>query len=268
MRNWFKVAVSAAAVVIVAGTAVASAAPSSHALLQPANPHVRSGPLAAVDTATESKYTAIAPCRIVDTRVGGGPLSSGHGRSFYALGTAGFGTQGGAGCDIPTSATSVTGSIIAVGASANGYVKVFAYGASLPTASFLNYSHTTTLSASGTIPVVHSTHDFSVVTSGGTVNLVIQLTGYYVPPMWAEISSGATYVAGSRVASVSSLGTGTYQVDFDRNISGCAYSATAFFTGQIMNVEPRSGDANAVFIQSVDYNGNSVNSYFYLTVTC
>ena len=268
MQNWFKVVLSAAAVVIIAGTAAANATPTAHPLPQPANPHARSAPAAAVDSAVESKYTAITPCRIADTRLGGGAIASGHTRSFYALGNVGFGDQGGSACDIPSSATAVTGSIIGVNASSHGFVKVFAYGGSQPVASFLNYSNSVTLSASGTIPVVNGTRNFTVVTSGGTTDLVIQLTGYYVPPMWAEVGSSGALVKGSRVVAVTHVGTGSYQVDFDRDVTGCGYNATSYFFGTAMEVEPRSGDANAVFVGAADFNGTGVDTYFYLTVTC
>lgn len=245
MNRWSKIAVLGVGIALVATTA-ARAASAGHQ--QPANPHTRLAAGAAVDTATESKYTTIAPCRIADTRLGAGALTSGHARSFYALGNTGFGAQGGAACDIPNSATSVTGSIIAVGASASGYLKVYAYGASLPTASFLNYSHTVTLSASGTIPVVSGVRNFTVLASGGSTQVVIQLTGYFIPPTWVEVASDGSYVRGSRVVSLSHLGTGSYQVDFDRDVSGCGYVATSYFYGYTMEVEPRSGDANAVYV--------------------
>ena len=35
-----------------------------------------------------------------------------------------------------------------------------------------------------------------------------------------------------------------------------------------MEVEPRRGDAHAVFVAAADYNGTGVDTYFYLTVTC
>jgi hypothetical protein len=265
MTRWTKVVVLGVGIALVATTA-ANAAPTVH--LQPANPHAKLAPAAAVDTAGELKYTPIPSCRIVDTRLAGGALASGSSRSFYALGNTGFGAQGGVGCDIPAAATAVTGSIVALGASANGYFKVFAYGGSLPSGSFLNYNHSVTLGASGTIPVVSGTRNFTVLSVGGTTHLVIQLTGYYVPAMWAEISSSGDVAKGSRVVSTTHIGTGSYQVDFDRDVSGCAYNATSYFYGVTMEVEPRSGDAHAVFVGASDYNGTGVDTYFYLTVTC
>ena len=265
MNRWSKVAVLGVGVALIATTA-AAAAPTAH--LQPPNLHTNVVPAAAVDTATEAKYTPIPSCRIVDTRYAGGPLSSGGSRSFYALGNTGFGTQGGTACDIPTSATAITASIVALSASHNGYFKVFAYGGSLPSGSFLNYNKSLTLGASGTIPVVNGARNFTVLSEGGSVQVVIQVTGYFIPPMYAEVSSTGTVVHGSRVISVTHIGTGSYQVDFDRDVSACAYNATAYFYGTTMEVEPRSGDAHAVFVAASDYNGTGVDTYFYLTVTC
>lgn len=268
MNKWSKVVLGGVAIALTATTA-AYAAPAAH--LQPRAPHVRAHAVAAaaVDSATEAKYTAIAPCRIADTRVAGGALTSGHARSFYALGTSGFGGQGGESCDIPAAATAVTGSVIAAKATGTGYLKVFAYGASLPTASFLNFSKTLTLSASGTIPVsADGARNFTVLASGASTHVIIQLTGYYIRPTWAEIDAAGGYVAGSRVTSVSHLGTGSYQVDFDRDVSGCAYAATSFYFGNPMTVEPRSGDVHGVYVGATDSAGTTVDTQFYLTVTC
>ena len=269
MNNWLKAAVVGGALALVAGTAAATTTPSSPNRPQPATSHARAAvPAALVDTSAEAKYTPIAPCRIVDTRVHGGPIPANGTRSFHALGNASFTSQGGSACDIPASATAVTGSIISVNATGSGYLKAYAYGAAEPVPSFLNFVKTPILSASGTIPVTNSTYDFTVKVAEHPTQVVIQLTGYYIAPMWAEITSSGGEVRGSRVVSVTHIGTGTYQVDFDRNVSGCAYNATSYFFGTTMEVEPRSGDANGVFLAAADYNGTGVDTYFYVTVTC
>lgn len=268
MKNWSKVVLGGVAIALTA-TSAAHAAPAAH--LQPPAPHkhAHAVPAAAVDSAKEGKYTAIAPCRIADTRVTGGAISSGHSRSFYALGTSGFGAQGGESCDIPYSATAVTGSVIATKAKGSGYLKVFAYGASLPTSSFLNFSKTLTLSASGTIPITaYGTRNFTVLASGASTQVVIQLTGYYIPATWAEVNGTGGYVAGSRVTSTSQLSTGSYQVNFDRDVSGCAYQATSYSYGNVMLVEPRSGNARGVYVAATNKAGSLTDTQFYLTVTC
>ena len=148
-------------------------------------------PNALVDTTTESKYTPIAPCRIVDTRIPVA-LSPNATRSFHALGTGSFAGQGGAPCDIPSSATAVTGSIIATGAP----VRAISRSTDTAPRSPRRRSSTTLLadlSASGTIPVAGSTYDFTVKAFSHPTQVVIQLTGYYVRPMWAEVSSAGAW---------------------------------------------------------------------------
>ena len=50
-------------------------------------------------------YVPFPPCRIIDTRLGGGPLAAGQPRSFEVSGTENFAAQGGmeGGCGIPQS---------------------------------------------------------------------------------------------------------------------------------------------------------------------
>ncbi len=269
MQNWSKVVLAAATMVFVAGAAVAGASSTGHTSRQPANQHPQVAPHTSfVDTSVESKYTPIAPCRIVDTRIHGGAILANRARSFHALGSGNFGGQGGTSCDIPSAATAVTGSVTSLGATGSGYLKVWGYGATEPTASFLNYVKSPVLSASGTIPVSHSTYDFTVKAATHPTQVVIQLTGYYIAPMWAEVSSSGSLVHGSRVVSLTHIGTGSYQVDFDRDVTGCGYSATSYFYGVTMAVEPRTGDANAVFVAAADHTGTGADTYFYLTVTC
>jgi hypothetical protein len=279
MKRWFKVAAPVTALVFVAGITAghASASPTLQKHPQPAGQRSQPGaaehaqvitPSALVDTSVESKYTPIAPCRIVDTRLGGGAIANLSARNFHALGSGSFAAQGGTSCDIPFSATAVTGSVISADAPGSGYVKVYGYGAAEPTASFLNYVKTPLLSASGTIPVSDSTFDFTVKAFGKPTQVIIQLTGYYIRPMWVEVASNATYVQGSRVTALSTLGTGLYEVDFDRNITGCAYTANSYTGGISVEVEPRVTNVNGVFLALEDSTGALVNAAFYLTVTC
>ena len=44
--------------------------------------------------------------------------------------------------------------------------------------------------------------------------------------LWAVVNQNGTLARGSRVTAVTWLGTGRYEVTFDRNVTGCAYIAT------------------------------------------
>jgi hypothetical protein len=282
LRKSFKVAALVSVGVLAVGTA-ANALPADlriptltghHAQpavqqLQPAGKHPMAvEPNSLVDSTVESKYTPIAPCLIADTRVAGGAIAANSARNFHALGNGSFAGQGGSSCDIPYSATAVTGSVTSFNATGTGDLKVYAYGGAHPTAAFLNYVTTPVLSASGTIPVADSTYDFTVKAYSASTQVVIQLTGYFIRPMWAEVGSGATFIQGSRTTAVSALGTGLYDVDFDRDISGCAYSANSYSAGVSVEVEPRVTNVDGVFVTLEGSTGALVSADFYLTVTC
>jgi hypothetical protein len=277
MNRWTLVGILLATVVAVGAGAVGAdgstpvtARPAAQ--VQPPNPHpvpqARSGAMSAVDSAVESKFTPIAPCRIVDTRLAGGRIGSLQARSFNALGGGYFGGQGGASCDIPASATAISASVLTVNPSAPGYLRIWSYGTPEPLASFTNYSRGGIVGKSGEIQVASAGRDFTVRSVGGSTDVVIDVTGYYISPTWAEVEFDASLIRGSRVVSQTHIGTGYYQVDFDRNVSNCSYAATSFYYGHEMTVEPRSGDSHGVFVAVTNYNGTGVDTRFYLTVTC
>jgi hypothetical protein len=81
------------------------------------------------DSFADLVYTPLSPCRIIDTRLGGGILAGGSTRSFFVKGTNGFETQGGTvgGCGVPTAATSVLLNFVAVTPDGLGNLKGSAY---------------------------------------------------------------------------------------------------------------------------------------------
>ena len=68
---------------------------------------------------SESRYVAVTPCRIIDTRNGAGvnntPFSALQTRTFSVGGTTGFTAQGGksGGCGIPVGAVGVAATLTA-----------------------------------------------------------------------------------------------------------------------------------------------------------
>ena len=270
MKLWTRVLAGGTLLVAaaVAGATIAGAAPSGGSAQTPAATAVKAVPNAAVDTAVENKFTPVNPCRVVDTRLAGGPIGT---RAFYAAGTTGFVTQGGTsgGCGIPSAATAIQATVIAVAPTAGGYLQTWAYGAPLPTNSLSNYQPGVLISTGAVLPINGpAAKSFFLRANGGATQVVVDVTGYFIKPMWAEIGSTATVVRGSRVVSTTKIGTGTYQVDFDRNVSNCSYAATSYFFGITIQVQPRSGDANGVFVLVSNTAGTVIDTQFYLTVTC
>lgn len=81
-------------------------------------------------------------------------------------------------------------------------------------------------------------------------------------------------VRGKNALSATRLAAGNYEVVFDRDIRGCAYVGSAGnpgggnpTSGQIA-VAQRNGNANAVYVDTRDSAGNSVDRFFHLIVVC
>jgi hypothetical protein len=76
------------------------------------------------------------------------------------------------------------------------------------------------------------------------------------------------------VTAIGTLGVGEYVLDFNRDVSGCAYVATLgsvdVYGGQGyggITVARRSFDPNGVYIRTDDNNGTA-NRSFHLAVLC
>jgi hypothetical protein len=95
---------------------------------------------------------------------------------------------------------------------------------------------------------------------------------------YAVVKADGTKVRGPHVVSTAKLagpGTGTYEVIFDRTVSGCMYTASPGVpgTGQVMmpavvTTATRAGNPNGVFIFMHLSNGTTFDSPFHLILYC
>ena len=93
---------------------------------------------------------------------------------------------------------------------------------------------------------------------------------------WAVVASNGTLSRGSGVSSVTHVGTGTYRVTFNQDVTNCAYVATVGSTGTGLPSEGRfvvtareSGNPNAVAVGTLYRNGTSYeDNPFHLAVAC
>jgi hypothetical protein len=262
------VALAAAACLISTGVAVAAPFARQHAVAGGA----AAGPAtASLDTSTESRFTPITPCRIVDTRLGGGALSGGVTRSFSAIGSAGISSQGGAsgGCGIPSAATAIDVAFQSVNSTGTGYINETAYGTAFATASLLHYVSGQTIGSGSTFPINGTgTFAFQLKSSSGHTDVLVDVLGYYIKPMVATVNSDGTLLFGSRVVAVSGSG-GQYDVQFDRSILGCNYQATPFVTGAAVIVSVgRLSTTEDTLLVDTTVAGTLTPAIFYLAVTC
>jgi hypothetical protein len=100
------------------------------------------------------------------------------------------------------------------------------------------------------------------------------LTNEDIGVLFAQVNADGSVANSSGGVTASPIGTGTYQVDFGRNISFCAFTATQGESGiggaggAIMGVTDRSGNANAVFATARNNTGALTNTAFQLVVVC
>ena len=93
----------------------------------------------------------------------------------------------------------------------------------------------------------------------------------------ATVQAAGTLVPGQSVAAVSSAKVfpGSYEVIFDRNVTGCAYSVTQATPGVgddlavgYAAVTSRLNDANGIFVQTFNASGVVTDRSFMVLVAC
>ena len=262
-RKWLFSGVAVVGALLVSLTSVGTTNATA-----PADPP--SGPVSAANLAGgghENSYATIAPCRILDTKTAtGGNLVAGVTRNFVVGGTSGFAPQGGnsGGCNIPTNATAITASISSSSTTGNGYLRAWARGTTEPTLA------TTVLLVKGvqqftgtTIPI--SPSGISVKAYGGNTRFVIDVTGYYIPKMYAVILSTGTFVGYSRITGLShTTGSGFYTLSTDTDVSTCAINVSSFANYQAAGYASGSN----IYVQTSNAAGTAGDFYFQVAVTC
>ena len=230
---------------------------------------------------SELKFIPVTPCRLVDTRSAGGKFSPNQTRSYDVRGSGStFAAQGGksGGCGIPASGVfAIELTATAVAATGNGFLRIFPE--SMPNATFMNTTAAFNVSNSGTVglcgvaaPFCLVNKDISVKNFTSSTDLVIDVQGYYLQPMAAQVNAAGTLIRGSRVVSAglapAATGTGTYRVKFDRDVSNCALSGSSRFFGKTLNVVHFPGEVDTVFIKVVDTANVASTADFFVEVTC
>ena len=153
--------------------------------------------------ATDLVFTSVEPCRIVDTRLAGGPIPTDGVRDFNSSGTD-FLAQGGAAtdCGIPADVSAILVNVTVVDSTTQGYLTLYPYGATRPLASALNYLAG---EIKGNEVIVKQTlgqpFDFSVYANGET-QVVADIAGYFTAP----VAAGLECVTGNGTQAQAAVG--------------------------------------------------------------
>ncbi len=136
----------------------------------------------ATPSGTASSFVPIVPCRLADTRVGDQHV----GARAIALRAAEIVTfqvwNANGNCTIPTTATGIATNVTAVGPSADSYITIYPADANpRPTASNLNVTSTSPPTPNQVTVGLSATGAIAAYNNGGTVDLVIDIVGFYIP---------------------------------------------------------------------------------------
>lgn len=153
------------------------------------------------DVGADLVYTPLAPCRIGDTRFGGGAIAGNTSRGFDMDGSN-LAMQGGSatGCAIPLGvARAIAVTITVTEPQGPGYFTAWASGAR-PTISALNYATGQTIANTTIVPTIPGAgNDFNLY-SFATAQAVLDVVGYFAAPVATAldcslVSSAVTAVA-------------------------------------------------------------------------
>lgn len=241
MNKWTRLltAVTAAATVVTLGLSTASAGSNSPtspswqpagSSTAPAAGGQRTPAVVLSPAVSQTLFVPVTPCRIADTRRAVGPLTNLAVRTFGVQGTSGFAPQGGksGGCGVPADASGVATNVTVTGAAGAGYLSGYPAGSAEPLSNFVTYSKGVTATVNPTFALATSTaRSLSFKAHGGTVQVIIDVTGYYVPQIQAVVAPNGSLYAGTK-AIVSSLrtGPGSYSIVTTADVTNCAVIVT------------------------------------------
>ena len=211
-------------------------------------------------------YTPLTPCRIVDTRVAGGPIGANQSRAFNALTAPGgnFTAQGGVGndCQAVTSseASAVVINVTSVAPSTSGYATVFPYGFTRPATSSLNYNaggivNNTVITR---IPSPISSKDFTVYSFAAS-DYVVDIVGYFAPPVSTELATGV--YSAEKLVPANSEGFINYPT------CPTGFTRTGGYCGGGLGIPNAYLKATGAF-SCVYFNGSSQAETFFATTQC
>ena len=144
------------------------------------------------DAKSDLLYVPIPPCRVIDTRLGGGKFNVNEVRDYRIAGTDGFPEQGGksGGCGIPLGATSPLASAVmvnlfAVTPEGSGDFRIWEFGTTMPLAAAITYDNLGPFFsiANGLIipitGVANLAKDMSVKAEFNRTHFAADVTGYF-----------------------------------------------------------------------------------------
>lgn len=159
------------------------------------------------DPAQDLVYVPVTPCRILDTRVAGGPIPANSFRDFDLTDVVRFAPQGGdtSNCNVGDKGSFAAAAlnITVVTPNTAGYITAFPYLSSQPTAATLNYVAGDIRNGLAIVRLDQSaaTYEFSVYSFAQT-HLVADVVGYFREPEATALSCITVYEVTTHPANI------------------------------------------------------------------
>ncbi len=166
-------------------------------------------------TQADLVYTPVTPCRIIDTRSSGGPITPGVNRSFIVAGI----------CGVPFGpATAAVINFVAVGPAGAGDLRITPFGTAIPLASIINYTSGLNLANGPAVKLCNPattscTFDITMQADVNATDLVADVQGYFAAP-----STIAVGVCGTNDVS---FGGHCYYLDGSKGVCDPGYTVTS-----------------------------------------
>ena len=125
-------------------------------------------------TGQDSDFYTVAPCRILDTRITGTPLTSGVPLIVNIAGT----------CGVPATAKAVSLNVTALMAPGQGYIALYPGDATAPGTSTVSFPPLLNRANNAVMPLAWNGNGtlaaLAVFSGGGTMNMILDVNGYFV----------------------------------------------------------------------------------------
>ncbi len=115
-------------------------------------------------------FFTVAPCRVVDTRLGGGPVVAGTDRTFTMVGGP---------CAVPATAKALSVNLTVTQPTAPGNVRLFPAGGAIPTASTINYAVGETRANNALVGLSALGELTARCQPSGSTHVILDVNGYF-----------------------------------------------------------------------------------------
>lgn len=150
------------------------------------------------DSTSDLVYVPVTPCRLLDTRLAGGPIGASSARGFEVTAVTDYVAQGGSAtnCGVGNVA-GVAAAVInftVVDPAFAGFVTAHAFGSPMPLAATVNYATGEIRGNLSVVPLAAAPgNDISVFTFAPT-QLVGDIVGYFIAPQATTLQCTSTFV--------------------------------------------------------------------------